>query len=96
MAGNTDNNVSILQEYLSYLNKKSNRCVTLSTNVLYKVPATVSVSKKSIDSIANWFPEVIIDQQQLKISVNKNQAYPYSKSNIVVVALKDSVLYFFR
>lgn len=96
LAGNTDNNVSILQEYLSYLNKKSNRCVTLSTKVLYTVPATVSVNKKSIDSIASWFPEVIIDQQQLKISVGKNQAYPYSKNNTVVIALKDSVLYFFR
>ncbi len=96
IAGNTDNNVSILQEYLSYLNKKSNRCVTLSTKVLYTVPATVSVNKKSIDSIAEWFPEVIIDQQQLKISAGKNEAYPYSKNNTVVVALKDSVLYFFK
>jgi hypothetical protein len=96
MAGNTDNNVSILQEYLSYLKNKSNRCVVLSTKALYTVPTIVSVSKKSIDSIAGWFPEVIIDQQQLKISVGKNEVYPYSKSNTVVVALKDSVLYFFR
>lgn len=96
LAGNTDNNVSILQEYLSYLNNKSNRCVTLSTKVLYTVPATVSVNKKSIDSIASWFPEVTIDQQQLKISAGENEAYPYSKTNTVVVALRDSVLYFFR
>ena len=64
--------------------------------MLYTVPTTVSVNKKSIDSIASWFPEVIIDQQQLKISAGKNEAYPYIKSNIVVVALKDNVMYFFR
>lgn len=96
IAGNTDDNVSILQEYLSGLYKKDNSCVTLSRHELNKIPDTVIVNKKSVDSITTWFPEVKINKQALKIGINENAAYSFNKANSVVVALKDNVLYFFR
>ncbi len=96
LAGNTDNNVSIVQEYLSYLYKKNNYCVTLSTDELYAMPTAIVVNQKPIDSIATWFPEVKINKQELKIGVLANEAYSFNKTNTVVVAIKDSVVYFFR
>ncbi|WP_462251099.1 hypothetical protein [Ferruginibacter sp.] len=96
MAGNTNDKVSIIQEYLSYLYAKNNTCFTLSAKELTSVPQHLILYEKPVDSIAVYFPEVKFNKQNFEISVEENNKYSFKQNNTAVIALKDSAVYIFR
>jgi len=96
IGGNSKDNVSVMQEYLSYLYNKSNVCITLSAKELNKVPGGLIVNEKPVDSITVFFPEIRFNKQKLKIGIAQNNNFSFAENNSIVVALKDSALYFFK
>ncbi|MGF2414143.1 MAG: hypothetical protein ACQUYJ_17560 [Ferruginibacter sp.] len=96
IGGNTNDSISVMQEYLSYLYNKSNVCITLSSKELCKVPERLTVLEKPVDSIFTFFPEIKFNKQDLRITAEKSNSFSFEKNNSIVVALQDSVLYFFK
>jgi hypothetical protein len=95
IGGNTNDKVSVMQEYLNYLYNKTNLCITLSNKELIKVPQAIIVVEKPADNITTYFPEVNFNKTGLSITTDKNYQYNFEKGN-AIIALKDSVLYFFK
>jgi hypothetical protein len=96
IANNTNDKVSVMQEYLSYLYRKNNVCITLSAKELDKVPERLLVLENPVDSISTYFPAVKFDRQNLKIGIGKGNDFSFENNKTIVVALKDSTLYFFK
>jgi hypothetical protein len=94
--GNTNENISVMQEYLSYLYNKSNECVTLSAKELNRVPTKLVAYEKPVDSITAYFPEIKFSRQDFKISIGQNDNFSFTKNNAAVIALKDDTLFFFK
>ena len=96
IADNTNDRVSVMQEYLSYLYNKNNSCITLSAKELTSVPQNLILYEKSVDSVALYFPEVKFNRQNLEISIEENNKYSFKVNNTTIIALKDNGVYTFR
>ncbi len=96
MAGNTNDKVSIMQEYLSYLYGKNYTSIILSAKELTSVPQKLVLYEKPVDSVAIYFPEVKFNKQNFEISRGENNRYSFKENNTAVVVLKDSAVYIFR
>jgi hypothetical protein len=96
IAGNSNDKVSIMQEYLIYLYNKNNVCITLSGKELFAVPNVLRSYEKPADSITHYFPEVIFDKQNSTIGVQQEESFSFNKNNCVIIVLKSNELYFFK
>jgi hypothetical protein len=96
MGGNTNDKVSVMQEYLSYLYTKNNTCIMLSATELTSIPQNLMLYEKSVDSVAFYFPEVKFSKQNFEIGVEENNKYSFKENTTAVIALKDSTVYIFR
>ncbi len=96
MAGNSNDKVSVMQEYLSCLYAKNIYCITLSAKELTSVPKNLILYEKPVDNVAIYFPRVKFNKQNFEISVEENNKYSFKENNTVVIALKDSAVYIFR
>jgi hypothetical protein len=95
MSNNTNANVNIMQEYISYLYGKKSTCVLLSGKESSVVPDSIFMYQKPLDSIAVYFPEVIIDNTKGEIGTTGKRFFPFSKQKTIVIALKNNALYIF-
>jgi hypothetical protein len=60
------------------------------------VPERLLVLENPVDSISTYFPAVKFDRQNLKIGIGKGNDFSFENNKTIVVALKDSTLYFFK
>lgn len=97
--GNVKNSLTTFNEFMIYMypqTKDNAQFITLSSAEINTIPGTVTVCKKSLDSVNYYYPAQQINLNDGTIITDKLESFKFSKSQTVVIALKDSCLYIFK
>jgi hypothetical protein len=96
MDGNTNDSISVMQEYLSYLYKRKITCITLNKAELKYPPVIYEKWVLNFDNVNKKFPGIIMDQQHSKLGILPGKMYSFNPAKTVIIAFNNSTMYFFR
>ena len=97
MNNNSANSITVLNEFMQDIyQKKNTQFVSLSAKEITGIPSKLTVTQLSLDSLKTFFPYININAHQKIISTDKQEQLPLQQKQIVVAALKDTVLYLFK